>query len=90
MKQVYALALVTALATSCSKDESPLPHNPQQPEMIYTDLHNRELKYQQGLSIDLNHDELADIDLPPGLLAIPLKKKMRHSSLPAPTNKVAY
>lgn len=78
MKQVYALALVTALVTSCSKNETPIPHKPpadQQPEMIYTDLQNRELKFQQAQLIDLNHDELVDIGFSTWYIGDPIEKE---------------
>lgn len=76
MKQVYALALVTALVTSCSKDETPIPRKPdQQPEMIYTDLQNRELKFQQAQLIDLNHDELADIGFSTWYIGDPIENE---------------
>lgn len=75
MKQVYALALVTALMTSCNKDETPLPPVDQQPEMIYTDLQNRELKFQQAQLIDLNHDELVDIGFSTWYIGDPIETK---------------
>jgi hypothetical protein len=73
MKQVYVWALATALATSCRKEDTPPPVD--QPKMIYTDLQNRELKFQQAASIDLNHDELADIGFATWFIGDPIEQE---------------
>lgn len=78
MKIVYVLALVTGLMTSCSKDETPIPAKPpvgSQPEMLYTDLQNRELKFQQAQLIDLNNDGSADIGFSTWYIGDPLEKE---------------
>ena len=78
MKTVYALALVTALMTSCRKNEvSDPPEQPgnQQPEMIYTDLQNRELKYQQAQLVDLDKDGSADIGFSTWYIGDPIEKE---------------
>lgn len=60
---VYALVLAALSLAACKKDGAPTPSKPvkPQPEMIYTDLQNRELKFQQAQTIDLNNDGTADI-----------------------------
>jgi hypothetical protein len=79
MKTVYVLALVTGLVTSCSKDEIPGPSKRppvgSQPEMLYTDLNNRELKFQQAQLIDLNNDGSADIGFSTWYIGDPLEKE---------------
>lgn len=76
MKIVYALALVTTCVTACRKDKTPGSDNPvRQPEMIYTDLQNRELKFQQAQVIDLNKDETADIGFSTWYMGDPMEKE---------------
>lgn len=79
MKQVvYALALVTTLMTSCRKNEVPNPPNQpgnEQPEMIYTDLQNRELKFQQAQLVDLNKDGSVDIGFSTWYIGDPIEKE---------------
>lgn len=78
MKIVYALALATATVTSCSKEKAPDPHQPpvyQQPEMIYTNLQDRELKAKNAQLIDLNKDGTMDIGFSTWHIGDPLEKE---------------
>lgn len=78
MKQVIVLALVAGLAASCKKDGAPIdskfPGN-KDPEMIYTDLQNRELKFQQSQVIDLNHDQQPDIGFSTWYIGDPIERE---------------
>lgn len=63
MSKVYILVLAVLGLGACKKDGTPGPSKPAKPQpgMIYTDLQNRELKFQQAQVIDLNQDGTADI-----------------------------
>jgi hypothetical protein len=66
MKTIHVLAIATTMLAACRKDNLsfPNPKNPPantQPEMIYTDLQNRELKFRQSQLIDLDKDGTNDI-----------------------------
>lgn len=78
MKQVIVLALVAGLAASCKKDGAPLPPkfpDSKAPEMIYTDLQNRELKFHQAQAVDLDQDNKADIGFSTWYIGDPIEKK---------------
>lgn len=78
MKQLIVLALVSAMVTSCRKEDAPIPYKPPvntNPEMIYTDLQNRELKFQQAQLVDLNQDNQVDIGFSTWYIGDPVEKE---------------
>lgn len=78
MKQVYVLALTLALLAACKKDAAPGPPKQpgnQQPQMIYTDLQNRELKFEQATAIDLDKDGSVDIGFATWYIGDPIEKE---------------
>ncbi|NII24358.1 hypothetical protein HB364_04680 [Pseudoflavitalea sp. X16] len=74
---VYALVLAALSLAGCKKDGAPAPSKPvkPQPEMIYTDLQNRELKFQQAQVIDLNKDGAADIGFSTWYIGDPVERE---------------
>ncbi len=76
-KTGYTLALIILLISSCRKDNSDEPQDPgnQLPAMLYTDLHNRELKFQQSQSIDLDQDGTIDIAFSTWYIGDPVEKE---------------
>lgn len=79
MKQiVYVWVLALAAMTACKKDNAPHPPKQpgnQQPEMIYTDLQNQELKFRQAQVVDLDKDGTADIGFATWYIGDPLEKE---------------
>lgn len=74
----YTLVLAATLIISCGKDNTlKAPQEPEKPlpEMLYTDLQNRELKFQQTQLIDLNHDGTIDIGFSTWYIGDPVEKE---------------
>ncbi len=55
MKNIMSILSLLFFLTSCKK---PVSYNP---GMIYTDLENKEIKFNQSSSIDFNHDAVMDL-----------------------------
>jgi hypothetical protein len=65
MKNTHTLLAIVIMVAfiSCKKDPiNPVAPPPPKVEMIYTDLKDREIKYQQsGTTLDVNNDNRADL-----------------------------
>ncbi len=64
IKKTATVFLYAITITACSKKPETLPVTQPQPvvEMIYTNLNDREIKYQQnGVTLDVNNDNRADL-----------------------------
>jgi hypothetical protein len=79
MKTSYVLSGLLLLA-ACRKDDTSIPGKPSPgpvplPEMLYTDLKNKEMKHQQPQFVDLDNDGSKDIGFGTWYIGDPLEKE---------------
>ena len=61
MKKLSTLLLPFMLLIGCKDKDITKPNDPNHPEMIYTDLHNLEVKKDQRAFLDLDKDGFKDL-----------------------------
>jgi hypothetical protein len=86
MKTSYVLSGLLLLA-ACRKDDTSIPGKPSPgpaplPEMLYTDLKNKEMKHQQPQFVDLDNDGSKDIGFGTWYIGDPLEKEDEVLFLP--------
>lgn len=78
MKTSLALSAMLLLVIACKKEDAPGPAKPPTtpaPEMLYTDLQNREMKHNQPQVIDLDNNGSADIAFSTWYIGDPIEKE---------------
>jgi hypothetical protein len=75
MKKCLVILGTLFFLTSCDK---PVSHDP---EMVYTDLGNKEVRFNESSSIDLNKDGIMDIRFHTMLVGAPVAKQDKEKYL---------
>lgn len=74
MNKWSGLLILVMVATSCRKDAI-TPPAASHPEMTYVDFHDRQIKFNQSISVDLNGDGSKDIYFSTLLVGDPILKR---------------
>lgn len=74
MKKIFNLMLPGVILFSCKTQDIPDPVHPQ---MIYTNLNNAEVKFQQPRVIDINDDGITDFFFSTQLVGDPVLQRDR-------------
>jgi len=79
MRKILMASLVAACAFAACKKEpvKPTPPTETHPQMLYTDLHDAEVKYLQPKTVDVNNDGAADFSFGVLLVGDPVLQRDR-------------